>query len=217
MQPLLHFHMIRGDQKISKEDSVNLALTWGKPSKAWRRDDFLKIALTMGKAQKGQWKMTFTFTCTGCRSYILCIFGKGVWEECWAKIRIFAWFCHFLHPHAAKPCETCMPTLAPDHVHHRQSTQCHHAFVFPERLATDTSSKSCCYSIVFWPRLLHRKDASRRHVILEDCRSLFAHLCHLHQSAIRYKLGVHFTIYVYIDMSSGSATTETLKSLKRLN
>ena len=45
--------------------SVNLAFTWGKPSKGWLRDDFLETALTVGKTQKGQWGMTFTSTCTG--------------------------------------------------------------------------------------------------------------------------------------------------------
>ena len=46
-----------------KNHSVNLAFTWGKPSKGWLRDDFLETALTMGKTQKGQWGMTFTSTC----------------------------------------------------------------------------------------------------------------------------------------------------------
>ena len=47
-----------------KKQSVNLAFTWGKPSKGWLRDDFLETALTMGKTQKGQWGMTFTSTCS---------------------------------------------------------------------------------------------------------------------------------------------------------
>ena len=53
----------------------------------------------------------------------------------------------FLPPHAAKPCKARIPTPAPDHVHRRQSAQCHHAFVFTEPLATGKDSDS--YSIDF--------------------------------------------------------------------